>query len=141
MYPQDFLNTANLLVNSSEQSDLRTSVSRSYYAVILFCRDYFAKNVGFLPEDLSSAVHKFVPQCFNESGSVEAQKIGKKIERLKQERTNADYHTLSKTVSGTKAGDCLQLARKLINCLISKGVEQEVLAQAKTRAKARQLIL
>lgn len=140
MDPQDFLNTANLLVNSSKQSDLRSSVSRSYYAVILFYRDRFARAIGFLPEKLGPGVHRFVPECFKESDSVNAKKIGEKIERIKADRTNADYK-LSKTVSGEKAGDCLKLARELLNYLISNGFEKGVLEQAKTRAKARQLIL
>jgi uncharacterized protein (UPF0332 family) len=136
MEPQDFLNTANLLVNSSKESDLRTSVSRSYYAVILFYRNYFAKAVGFLPDKLDYAVHNFVPECFSASASIEAKKIGEKIVRIKADRTSADYK-LSKTVSRNKAGDCLKSARKLINDLIPNGAKQEVLEQATKRAKAR----
>jgi len=139
MDPQDFLNTADALVNSSEQSDLRTSVSRSYYAVILFYRDYFAGKLGFLPEKLRTAVHNFVPECFNACDPVEAKKIGEKINRLKQDRTNADY-ILSKTVSSAKAEDCLGLAKELIDCSIPSQIELAVLAQATTRAKAQRLI-
>ncbi|MGD0784712.1 MAG: HEPN domain-containing protein [Sedimentisphaerales bacterium] len=139
MNPQDFLNTANVLVGSSNESDLRTSVSRSYYAVLLFYRSYLANKVGFMPEKLGAAVHKFVPECFNACGAVEVKKIGEKISRLKQDRTNADY-ILSKTVSSTKAKDCLESAKELISCSISNQNETEVLAQATTRAKARQLI-
>jgi len=139
MDPQDFLNTANVLVNSSEESDLRSSVSRSYYAVILFYRNYFAGKLNFLPEKLNPAVHKFVPECFNACDPVEVKKIGEKINRLKQDRTNADY-ILSKTVSSTKAKDCLRSAKELIDYSISNQTEIAVLAQATDRAKARKLI-
>jgi len=139
MDPQEFLKTANVLVNSLEESDLRTSVSRSYYAVILFYRNYFAEKVGFLPEKLGAAVHTFVPECFNECNPDEAKKIGEKISRLKQGRTNADY-ILSKTVSSTKAKDCLGLAKELIDCSISNQTKSAVLSQATARAKARKLI-
>ena len=139
MNPQDFLNTARSLVNSSAESDLRTSVSRSYYAVILFYRNYLAQKLGFSPEDLRTFVHTFVPECFTESGFAEGEKIGEKILRSKADRTRADYK-LSETISKTKAEGCLNLATKLISNTLSSQVEQAVLEQATTRAKARRLI-
>jgi uncharacterized protein (UPF0332 family) len=137
--PKEFLDTASSLVCSSTQPDLRTSVSRSYYAVILFFRDYLAQKVGFLPEKLESGVHKFVPECFSESGSDEAKTIGEKIKRACADRVNADYK-LSKQLSKTKAGDCLDLASKLISTSLSFKAEKAVLKQATARAKARKLI-
>ena len=139
MNPRDFLDTANALAGSSKQSDLRTSVSRSYYAVILFYRDYFARKLGFLAEELKGGVHQFVPECFNASQSTECMKIGEKIRRLYSHRTKADYR-LSKTISKINAGDCLEFAKKLIDYHISDGDEEAVLEQARTRAKVRGLI-
>ena len=139
MNPQDFLDTANALAESSRQSDLRTSVSRSYYAVILFYRNYFASKIGFMPENLHSSVHTFVPECFSASELTESVKIGEKINRIKADRTKADYK-LSKTISKTKAEDCLKIAKTLIEISMSDADEKAVLEQATKRAKARQLI-
>jgi len=137
--PQDFLDTASALAVSSKQSDLRTSVSRSYYAVVLFYRNYFAKKLGFFPERLKYAVHKFVPECFSQSDSIICMKMGETINRIKADRTKADY-ILSKTISPTKAEDCLKLAQKLIANTLPDGDEEAVLEQARTRAKAQGLI-
>lgn len=139
MDPQDFLDTASSLVNSPREADLRTSVSRSYYAVILFFRNYFAKEVGFSPENPDFAIHKVIPEFFNISNSEEATKIGEKIKRLKAGRRDADY-ILSKVISGTKASDHLDLAKKLITCSITGDVEKAVLEHATKRARVRRLI-
>lgn len=134
MDPLDFLNTASSLVKSSAESDLRTSVSRSYYAVILFYRDYLAKKLGFLPENLRK-IHQFIPECFGASGLKEAEKIELKINRAKAARHHADYK-LSKKLSKTKAGDCLDLARELI----AHPISIQVIAEAKKRVRTLRLI-
>ena len=139
MDPKDFLNTASSLAGSSRESDLRTSVSRSYYAVILFFRNFFANKLGFWPEKIASEVHKFVPECFNESGLEEAKKIGEKIKRCKTDRTTADYK-LSKSISPNRAGDSLELAKELITKPLSANVEAAILEQARKRAEVRQWI-
>jgi len=139
MDPKAFLDTARSLVSSSRESDLRTSISRSYYAVVLFYRNYFAEKLEIFPEKLNQCVHQFVPECFNGSSLTEAKKIGEKINRSKSDRTLADYH-LSKSVSANRAADSLESAVELINNPISNQVEGAILEQARIRAKARQLI-
>lgn len=139
MDPKDFLYTAGLLSNSGKESDLRTSISRSYYAVLLFFRNYFANQLKFPPENLGSGVHKFVPECFSESESPNIKKMGAKINRMKGDRNKADYR-LSEDISSQNAKDSLQSAKELISTTISNPIKKEILGQARARAKVRRLI-
>jgi len=138
MKPEEFLDTASSLVDSQSEADLRTSISRSYYAVILFYRNYIASKLNIPPKRIDS-VHTFIPRCFEASPSPEAKKIGERIGRSKADRHIADYN-LSRTVSKIKAEDSLRLARGLIETAISSTAEKSVLEQAVIRAKAERWI-
>lgn len=132
MEPEEFLKTASLLVNSQSESDLRTSVSRSYYAVILFYRNYIASKLNIDPSRIE-AVHRFVPECFNGSKLPEAKVIGEKIKTCKSDRTTADYKLLN-NFPKNKAEDNLRRAKSLIEVPISAKIQESLLEEARKRA-------
>ena len=58
MNPRKLLDVAKRLLTRSAEEDWRTAANRSYYAVLLICRDVLAKWGFFAP--ITDKLHSFV---------------------------------------------------------------------------------
>lgn len=89
MKSTDFLNVAIRLSNSSEEGDLRTSVSRCYYGAYHTAVE-FLEGCGIkLPE--SSDCHEKVRWCMDQAGHVSALEASRELNSLRSDRNEADY--------------------------------------------------
>jgi uncharacterized protein (UPF0332 family) len=89
MNPLDFIETANNLKNSCEESDRRSAVSRAYYAVFNYVKLYLESCGIKIPKD--SSAHIKIPIYLKNSGIQNAKRVGKSIGDLKDNRIDADY--------------------------------------------------
>lgn len=107
----DFHKTAELLKNKEEEWHIRTSISRSYYGLFLYLREFLKSSSVTLPDRRQKSHHQFIAECFYESRFFEDttrknDKGSKKVSRSKdktilgihtrlrsllQRRTDADY--------------------------------------------------
>lgn len=90
MEPKAFLDLADDLKNKSDsEAALRTSVSRSYYALHNFLSQ-FIENEGFiLPK--AAEKHKLVFHWFHNCGITDISQIAKQLDDLREDRNYADY--------------------------------------------------
>ncbi|TET15067.1 MAG: hypothetical protein E3J82_01265 [Candidatus Thorarchaeota archaeon] len=89
MDPLDFLDIANKLKSSPEESERRTSVSRAYYGLFNHVAAIFRTNSILIPRDASghAKVVRYLRNCEVEK----AESVGSSIDDLRGERNNADY--------------------------------------------------
>ncbi len=114
MDPADFLKTAKLLKTQTEQAHLRTSAGRSYYAALLYFREYF-KHLGLeKTKQPSKEAHAFVIQCLQFSNVNECVKAAQYLRDLQQVREDADYH-LDREFSQSEAEDAFLKAQKVLS--------------------------
>lgn len=135
MDPLDFFKTAKRLNQLNDESDLRSAMSRAYYGVLHYLCDYIVSIVGFDKKKIGTAIHKFVYECFNVCEKEEAKYIANNLSKLKQKRTDADYH-LHLVLSESKCKDCIKWAQKIINQNL-KDIKSELFEVAEPRAKTR----
>lgn len=128
----DFFTTAKQLAKSDKESDLRSSIGRSYYSILHYLCEYIAKVADFKKEKVGTQIHKFVPECFNVCQNKEAKLIAMQFNKLKQKRTDADYK-LNKTINQSISDDCIRLAQKIINIDLNNFTE-EIYQEAHKRA-------
>lgn len=108
--PSDFLDLAGkLCVSTSDESELRTSISRSYYASFLSARERLAACGHYLPKK-SGADHQGVLNTLVKLGSW---RIRNKLDSLRQLRSLADYE-LTAPVGFKQAERAKLLAQALI---------------------------
>lgn len=113
MDPKDFLLTASNLKDSQNESDVRTSIGRSYYSVFLYLREQL-KSLGFEKQcQPNQEAHEFICYSLENCGVKEGSKIGNKIRTLRQERRFADYD-LSKLINKNKSCDIYSISCSLI---------------------------
>ena len=112
MDPKDFFKTAEKLKDSSLESDLRTSVGRSYYAIFLHFRDYLA-SLGLKKKD-DKGVHFFVQACLSNSQIKKVQHLSAILGDLKDKRTKADYH-LKENILKDEANDVYEDALEAVD--------------------------
>lgn len=68
MEPKQFFITAEMLKDKPNESHLRTSVGRSYYAAFLYFREHL-KSLGLEKKrNPAREIHEFVIQCLEFSG-------------------------------------------------------------------------
>ena len=114
MDPCDFHKTAELLKGLAEESHRRTSISRSYYGVFLYFREFLAKNGLTKQKKKKQDPHAFVCNCLQYCEVEGVPKVAMRLRDLFQWRNDADYN-LSKTFSDADTNDRLNDARKTIN--------------------------
>jgi len=110
--PEEFFKTAEKLKDSDEESDLRTSIGRSYYAIFLYFREYLSK-LGVVSKRKKD-VHFFVQACLSNSRVKEAQTLSTELHELKQKRTKADYK-LNVKITPREAADTLKDAQEAVD--------------------------
>lgn len=93
MNPSDFISLAVRLSNSSQEADLRSSVSRAYYGAFHLARQFLADcGLRFAQKDLYAAeVHKKVRYCLSEAANSDAVVVAGRLRFLRDQRNEADY--------------------------------------------------
>ena len=125
MNPRDFLDTASRLSSSSSPTaaDLRTSVSRAYYAAFNVALE-FLRNAGVKPPDGWEG-HRLVSEALQYSDDHEIRAGAAELTDLRKARWKADYEmddteveyerTVRKLVARSR-----QMIRKLDNCSLDE---------------------
>ena len=129
MIGRDFIESARALAQSDRPCDLRSAVSRAYYAsfhaALLICE---SQGIRF-PK---SIVHTKMPQCFDNSNVPGAQKVGRKLASLRDDRNNADYDVADLLFEDSgEASDRIRVAETIIDeidSLVSEPTEYRNLA-------------
>lgn len=139
MEPSEFLKTAELLRDQTEEAHLRTSIGRSYYAAILYFRERL-KQIGLQKtKQPGREAHAFVIQCLQFSEVTECVKVSRYLHDLQQVREDADYH-LEIDFSQNDAEDALAKAHKIISDFENQMTEEKqktFLDKAYTYAKLK----
>ncbi len=112
MDPSEFLKTAIFLNNEKDEHHLRTSMSRSYYAVHLHVRQFISKT--FLAgKDFKFDSHQYVLKCCNNCKSEDIKILGVILNDLLQDRLDADYN-MDLEISSMNSQDSLDDASELL---------------------------
>ena len=89
MTGRDFLTLAKTLSASTNEAARRTSVSRAYYALYHYIRDYLiSAGIRVTTEPVE---HKRMIRYLKNTGIDETKYIGEKIEEIREKRNKADY--------------------------------------------------
>jgi len=111
MEPTDFFKTAELLKNEKDECHWRSSISRSYYAVHLYIRDFISKTfLGGIK--FKNDPHEKLIKCLEFCDVSIIRNIGIRLKDLRQARTDADYH-IDKKINKNKSGDVYDDAKEL----------------------------
>jgi uncharacterized protein (UPF0332 family) len=120
--PFDWMDFLGLAQELSAQTDapsyrdarLRSAISRAYYAAYHHAREYLAKRGEYRPSN-ADHLHLYVRDVFRNSKDSARQKIGNNLDRLRLDRTEADYEIAAKHIGGETAEKDVILARKIID--------------------------
>ena len=82
-----FLNTAEKLKDNTQEEDSRTSISRSYYAIIHLVKDMLKKEKIDISRRQIHNMHNIFSDCNNDRFKA----IGRHISTLHQARLKSDY--------------------------------------------------
>jgi uncharacterized protein (UPF0332 family) len=124
-----FLDTADKLKDSYHEADARTSISRSYYAIIHLVKEKLGQEEIEIDRGQTHNLHNFFFNC----KSVDVKAIGKNISTLQHERIKADYK-LSEKVKKTHARINYRLACKTkedITSLFEGDDKEDIVKQAR----------
>jgi hypothetical protein len=116
MDPREFQLLASELVLRKRASDIRTAISRAYYAVFNVGVEILTE-LGFKINEGPSG-HGDVRNRLSNSGDTEAAKVGSQLNNLHTGRLHADYRLNMTDVENQKTAEALvQLAGKMIRSL------------------------
>lgn len=102
---------------ASPEARRRSAISRAYYAAFIGARNYLQKQEGHSIPKTSDA-HKYVSEQFKRSSDPVRQDIGRKLERLRTTRNQADYNdTATGLFTNTKIA--IKRAEQIISKLSS----------------------
>jgi uncharacterized protein (UPF0332 family) len=90
MEPHDFHRLAAQLANSTQAAELRTAISRAYYAAY-HVSAALLEAMGFRPSR-GPAGHGDVRNRLSNSGDLEIMRVGNQLGQLHSQRIAADYH-------------------------------------------------
>lgn len=111
MNPLDFLNVADRLKNATDEADLRTSISRSYYATYNFLLQSLSlHSVHF---EKTGDDHARLGYYLASSKDPRTMKLAGKLRRLRVSRGEADYNLVA-----VKNASDSQLAFSTANAVI-----------------------
>jgi len=116
MDPREFQTLASELVLRNRASDIRTAISRAYYAAYNVGVEILTE-LGFKISEGPSG-HGEVRNRLNNSGDNEAAKVSSQLNTLHTKRLHADYRLNMKDIENQKTAEALvQLAGKMIKSL------------------------
>src|SRR6476646_4274204 len=100
MQPSEFLDTAERLAQGATEGDWRSAISRAYYGVFHFFREFFLA----LGMDLGRGgqAHNNLYIGLHNCGIVSAAAIGTSVDNLRSSRVTADY-VLNTSISSANA--------------------------------------
>jgi len=122
MKPQEFQRLASTLVAESKSAEIRTAISRAYYAIFNLAAQFLV-NVGLtLPKN---NVHVAVQHRLQNCVDIEVTKVGSKLTDLHTKRIQADYRLNDKSIENQKTALAViaqvdQMMRLVQNCLADK---------------------
>lgn len=87
---REFLPCAERLAASSSAADLRSAVSRAYYAAFHAALAFF-RSCGIRFSKNSPAAHEKIPDCLDNSNIPDAVAVGRMLRSLRGSRNIADY--------------------------------------------------
>lgn len=94
---KDYVYLAEDLLKRSEESCLRSAISRAYYGVF-----GIARNIKGCKESARSNIHWKVINGYKSSGDKNERNIGRILDKLRRSRNDADYNekkTISKSLT------------------------------------------
>jgi uncharacterized protein (UPF0332 family) len=112
MDPIDFFKTAAYLKDHKDEPHIRTSISRSYYAVHLHIR-HFISHTFLAGKKIRNDPHKTVLKCLQQCQAEDIKNIGVMLSDLLTARTDADYE-MSKNISPNHCQDIYDQANELL---------------------------
>jgi glycine cleavage system aminomethyltransferase T len=119
MDPREFQTLASTLVNGKTPAEIRTAISRAYYATHNVGAEFLSE-LGFrIPKNASG--HGEVWNRLSNSGDKEIMNVGSKLQTLHGMRLRADYRLDEKEVENQKTAQGLvEQANRMINILDEK---------------------
>lgn len=105
MDPRAFLQLAATLVNRSGAAELRTAISRAYYATYNVSVELLKTMSVSINE--GPAGHGQVANYLSNSGDLEMQKVGSQLADLHSKRIRADYRMDRRDVENPKTAQAL----------------------------------
>lgn len=116
MNPRDFQQLARTLVASTSPAQLRTAISRAYYAAYNVGVE-FLEDMGFAISKTSKG-HTQVEYRLNNSGNADVKNVAVQLGTLRIKRNHADYKLQDRTVENQKNAQALvQQATNMIQTL------------------------
>ena len=119
MEPREFLKLASTLVTQSQPAQIRTAISRAYYAVFNTAAQFLA-DLGFpLPR---AGVHVAVQHRLQNCADLKIKRIGSELTDLHTKRIQADYRLSQKSIEGqrtalTVISQADRMMQALENCI------------------------
>ena len=107
-----FLDTADRLARGTTEGDWRSAISRSYYAVFHYFREFF-RGGGLDVGRGSGAAHFNLYSGLLNCGFPAVAKLGSRLDRLRDARTDADYE-LPLRITQTQATDSVVEAKAIV---------------------------
>ncbi|MBI5166247.1 MAG: hypothetical protein HY998_00715 [candidate division NC10 bacterium] len=86
---KDYVYLAEDLLNRTEESCLRSSISRAYYGVFCIARN--EKGYQNYKPKKGENIHWIVINAYKNSGDTNGQNIGRILDKLRKSRNDADY--------------------------------------------------
>jgi hypothetical protein len=106
-----FLDTAGRLAAGTTEGDWRSAISRGYYAVFHFFREWLeSQGIGV---GRAGQAHDNLCKGLTSCGIPDVEVIGQRIDLLRTERARADYN-FKRAVSQVDANDAVQEATAII---------------------------
>jgi len=124
MDPREFQTLASTLVNGKTPAEIRTAISRAYYATHNVGVEFLSALGFIIPQNASG--HAGVWDRLSNSGDKEIMYVGSKLQTLHGMRLRADYRLDKKEVENQKtAQGVVQDAKKMIDTLDINFSEQK----------------
>jgi hypothetical protein len=105
MNPKEFQSLASRLVTSSDPAEIRTAISRAYYAAYNFAVEV-VEELGFRILKSPSG-HGEIQNRLNNSGDPELSRVSKQLADLQSKRIQADYRLNDRGVENQKTASAL----------------------------------
>jgi len=116
MDPREFQVLASELVGRNRAADIRSAISRAYYAVFNVGAEILAE-LGFRVSKGANA-HGEVRHRLSNSGDLDVVKVGSQLGDLQSRRIQADYQLKQKDIENQKLAQAfVELAGKMIQTL------------------------
>lgn len=99
MEPREFHILASRLVTEPKPAEIRTAISRAYYAIFNMAAQFLVNLGVIIPR---TNVHVAVQQRLQNCGDLEITKVGSQLTELHTKRIQADYRLSEKSIENQK---------------------------------------